>query len=60
MSRKLLHENHLLGIDSYGDEHWESEISKFGGCIQLGIKGKKKRATLSHQRKHLTSPYANV
>lgn len=30
MSRKLLHENHLLGIDSLGDEHWESEISKFG------------------------------
>lgn len=30
MSRKLLHENHLLGIDSFGDEHWESEISKSG------------------------------
>lgn len=45
MNRKLFHENHLPGIDSFGDEHWESEISKFGGRIQLGIKRKKKRAT---------------
>lgn len=59
MSRKLLHENHLLGIDSCGDEHWESEISKFGGCIQLGMRGKEKRATLN-QHKHLTLPYANA
>lgn len=47
MSRKLLYENHLLGIDGVGDERWESEISKFGGCIQLGTKRKEKRATLS-------------
>lgn len=42
MSRRLLHENHLLGIDSFGDEHWESENLK-----SLGIKRKKKRATFS-------------
>lgn len=41
MSRKLLHENHLPGIDSFGDEHWESEISKFGGRIQQGLRGRK-------------------
>lgn len=46
MSRKLLHENHLLGIDSFGDEHWESDISEFGGCIQVGIKEEEKEGNL--------------
>lgn len=44
MSRKLLQENHLPGNDSFGDEHWESEISKFGGRIQQGSTRKEKRA----------------
>lgn len=47
MNRKLLHGNHLVGIDHFRDEHWELEISKFRGCIQLGTKKKEKRAALS-------------